>query len=64
MAGVKGDTFECPQCGHITDVLVCENNVATSEGGFGLKARTDGCGRCIDKYGVWYRIPVQEALAD
>lgn len=60
----KGNKFVCPQCGRVTDVLVCENNVALSEGGAGYHARVDGCGECIDMYGVWYRIPVRQALED
>jgi len=59
----QGERFVCPRCGFDTDVLVCENNVSLRDGG-GYRPRTDGCGNCIDKYNVYYRIPVAEALAD
>jgi hypothetical protein len=55
----KNGNFVCPQCGRRTDVLVCENNVTRKEGGDGYRPRFDGCGRCIDVYGVMHRFPVE-----
>lgn len=58
--------FHCPMCGAKTEYVVCQNNVSKRDHSRspGYLPRIDGCGKCIDVYGLWYRYPLEYLLKE